>query len=162
MNETNNENDLMVYEIGYHLLPTIDEPDVPSQSLKVKSIIEENGGAIISEEMPKMIVLAYDISKNIDSKKHKFKKAYFGWVKFEIDPSLVSNIKSNIETLGSVLRFIIIKTVRENTLHVPKVPMFKKESNDHEENDEEMVEKTKVSEEEIDKSIDELVTDQTL
>ena len=156
MNDKNNEEDNLIYEIGYHLLPSIDESEIPVQSLKIKSIVEENEGVIISEGMPKMTILSYDISKNIDSKKHKFNKAYFGWVKFELNPSQISGIKSKMEGLTNVLRFIIVKTVKEDTMHTPKIPMFKKENN-KEEKTEEHIEKTKASEEEIDKSIDQLV-----
>ncbi|MFH0804337.1 MAG: 30S ribosomal protein S6 [Candidatus Zambryskibacteria bacterium] len=161
MDEINNENDSLIYEVGFHLLPTVDESDVLAQSLNIKSIIEESGGTIISEDVPKMTVLAYDISKSVNSKKQKFNKAYFGWVKFEIGPSKIAEIKTKIENIMDVLRFLIIKTVRENTIHTPKIPMFKKESI-REGKSEEQVEKPKVSEEEIDKSIDELVIDQTL
>jgi ribosomal protein S6 len=162
MNEIKDENDNLIYEIGYHLLPTIDESEVPTEVSKIKSIIEENGGVIVSEEMPKMVVLAYDISKAINIKRQKFNKAYFGWVKFEADPAKVADIKNKVENIQNVLRFLIIKTVKENTIHVPKIPMFRKENNNKEEKQEERVEKTKASEAEIDKSIDELVVDQTL
>jgi ribosomal protein S6 len=160
MNETNSENDNLIYEVGFHLLPTIDESSVPAEASNIKSIIEENGGMVISEDLPKMIVLAYDIAKSINSKKHKFNKAYFGWIKFEIDPAKITDIKNKIESNQNVLRFLIIKTVRENTIHTPKIPMFKKENNKEEK--EEYIEKPKVSEAELDKSIDELVTDQIL
>jgi len=157
MNEIEKENDSLIYEIGYHLLPNIDEPEIPIQSLKVKSIIEESGGVIISEGMPKMTILSYEISKSIDSKKYKFNKAYFGWVKFELDSSKISDIKSKIENLASILRFLIVKTVREDTMHTPKIPMFKKESSVKEEKTEEHAERPKATEAEIDKSIEELV-----
>lgn len=157
MNEKNTEEDNLIYEIGYHLLPNIDESEVPVQSLKIKSTIEENEGVVISEGMPKMTILSYDISKDIDSKKHKFNKAYFGWVKFETDPSRVGDIKSKVESLANVLRFIIVKTVREETMHTPKIPMFKKENISKEEKTEEHMGKTKASEAEIDKSIDQLI-----
>jgi ribosomal protein S6 len=157
LNQFMNENDNLIYEIGYHILPNIDESQVPVQSLKIKSIVEENEGVIISEGMPKMVILSYDISKTIDSKKQRFNKAYFGWVKFEADPSQISNIKSKIESLADVLRFIIVKTVKEDTMHTPKIPMFKKENSNKEEKGTEHVEKVKASEEEIDKSIDQLI-----
>ena len=135
-----------------------------AQSLQIKSIVEENEGVIVSEGMPKMTILAYDISKDIDSKKQKFNRAYFGWIKFEIEASKITLIKNKIESLQNVLRFLIIKTVRENTMHTPKIPMFKKDlsTSSGQEKGEEHTEKPKVSEAEIDKSIDELVINQTL
>jgi ribosomal protein S6 len=159
MNEKDNDN--LVYEVGFHLLPNIDESNVPVEALNIKSIVEENGGVIISEEMPKMTALSYDISKVIDTKRQKFSKAYFGWVKFEMDPSKILNVKTKVENLTNVLRSIIVKTVKEDTMHVHKIPMFRKE-NPKEEKGEDIVEKPKVSEAELDKSIDELVIDQVL
>jgi len=108
-----------------------------------------------------MLSLSYDISKSVDSKKQKFNKAYFGSIKFEVEPEKVLLIKNKIENLQNVLRFLIVKTVKENTMHTPKNPMFKKESI-KEEKTVEHIEKPKVSEAEIDKSIDNLVIDQTL
>lgn len=169
MNENKDEIEVLVYELGYHLLPTIDEADVLTSVAKIKSLIDEREGNIISEEMPKLISLAYDISKSVNTKKLKFGKAYFGWVKFEMDPAKILDLKNKIESLSEILRMIVIKTVKENTIHTPKIPMFKKEnregamitSKDFSASPEE-IEKTEISEEEIDKSIDELVNKQTL
>ncbi|MFA6269603.1 MAG: 30S ribosomal protein S6 [Candidatus Paceibacterota bacterium] len=161
MNEKNEENDNLVYEVAYHFLPTVEESEILTEASKIKSIIEENEGLIISEEVPKLLVLAYDISKNINSKGQKFSKAYFGWVKFEVEPVKVLDIKNKIESLPNVLRSLIVKTVKENTMSVSKIPTYKKET-PKEEKGEEYVEKPKATEAELDKSIDELVTDQTL
>src|SRR3989344_420825 len=88
-----NENDNLIYEISYHLLPNVEESEILVQSLQIKSIVEENEGVVVSEGGPKIVVLAYDISKIIDSKKQKFNKAYFGGVKFEADPSQISKAR---------------------------------------------------------------------
>jgi hypothetical protein len=53
---------------------------------------------------------------------------------------------------------LIIRTVKENTMHTPKIPMFKKDSSTSlGQKIEGEIEKPKASEAEIDKSIDELV-----
>lgn len=156
MNEKNKENESVVYEVGFHLLPNIEESGVLAEFAKIKSLVEENGGSIIGEEVPKMINLAYDLSKVIGTKKQNFSKAYFGWIKFEAEATNITDIKSKIESLPNMLRFLIVKTVKENTMHTPKIPMFKKD-NLREEKEEEKVEKPKASAEEIDKSIDELL-----
>ena len=129
MNENKDEIEVLVYEVGYHLVPTIDESDVLVHSSKIKSLIEEKGGVIISEEMPKSMALAYEISKSVNTKRQKFNKAYFGWVKFEMDPAQVLDLKNKIESLSEVLRLLVIKTVKENTIHTPKIPMFRRENN---------------------------------
>lgn len=160
---TKDADDVKIYELGYHVLPTVAEENVAEEVGKIHSFISENDGNIISEGMPTKHQLSYEIKKRIETKYVKFNKAYFGWVKFEITPALVGKIKEKMTSDENILRFIIINTVKENTMHVFKSPMMSKD---------EMVRvpkdlpaqavKTEISEEEIDKSIDELVINQTL
>lgn len=154
--DTKDFGDSQIYEIGYHLLPTVAEENIPSEVSKIHSVISEMGGSIISEGAPQVRQLAYDIAKKIDNKNLNFNKAYFGWIKFEMEKSIVSGFVSKLESFPEVLRFLVVKTVKENTMHSPKMPIFKKEGSREAEADSQ--EKTPVSEEEIDKSIDELVT----
>lgn len=150
--------DIQIYETGFHLLETVSEDQVQAEVSKIHAAISENGGVIISEGAPSLRQLAYTISKKVGTKSLKFNKAYFGWLKFEVDREKILTIKDKIESMPNVLRFIIIKTVRENTMHTPKIPTFKKESTT-EESEEKPAEKEKApaSEAEIDKSIDELI-----
>ncbi|MEK7635132.1 MAG: 30S ribosomal protein S6 [Patescibacteria group bacterium] len=151
--------DVQVYEVGFHILPTVPEEKLPELVLKIKDSITQNGGEIISDDFPKMRVLAYEIKKRVETKYSTFNKAYFGWVKFEILPVFVAKLKTEMETNPDVLRFIIIKTVRENTMHSPKAPMVMKTGATEEVKIPEFVptEKVEISEADIDKSIDELL-----
>lgn len=155
--ETEEKNERLVYEISYHLIPTIDEAEVPAKASEIKSLVESQNGIIISEELPKPMVLAYEISKSVGGKKHDFNRAYFGWLKFEAEPDRIGAIKTKIENLEEVLRFLMIKTVRENIMHTPRIPMFRKENAPKEEKAEGEADKPKASEAEMDKSIDELL-----
>lgn len=148
----------MVYEVGYHILPTVPEEEVAKEVSEIRTLIVNLEGNIISEGVPALKPLAYDIAKKIETKVVKFNKAYFGWVKFEMDPGSVLNLKNKIEALPNILRFLIIKTVKENTLHTPKIPTFRKESEVSEAAAVvEAAPKAPASEAEIDKSIDDLV-----
>ena len=147
--------DNQIYELGYHILPSVSEEDTSHEVSQIHSLISEYGGHIISEGTPVMRQLSYEIAKKVETKSLKFNKAYFGWVKFDIDRSQIINLKNKTEIFPNILRCIIIKTVKENTMHAPKIPMFKKENK--EEVPLEIVEKIPTSEAEIDKSIDELV-----
>lgn len=149
--------EVKVYEIGFHITPNVAEEDVERELSPIHDIISELGGSVISEGAPVMRPLSYEIAKKIENKTFKFSKAYFGWVKFEIDSSKTSNITSKLEVLPNILRFILVKTVRENTIHTPKIPMFKKDSVKDAETPTETSDKPQVSEEELDKSIDDLV-----
>jgi ribosomal protein S6 len=156
MNEDKVLDDLQVYEVGYHLLPTVSEAELPVEVSKIQSSISERNGAIISEGFPQLRQLAYEIKKAVDTKYHSYSKAYFGWIKFEIDRSQIGEIENLLQADQNVLRFIVVKTVRENTLYAPKAPVHRKDYQ-KEELPKESAEKPEISEEEIDKSIDELV-----
>lgn len=156
--EENNENDRLVYEVGYHILPTIEESAVVEEAEKIKSAVVEKGGSVISEETPKIMNLAYDISKSVNAKRQNYGKAYFGWIKFEAEPGVLADIKDQIDAMGSILRFIIVKTVKADTMRSQRAPFFKKENN-KDKNEEDNDEAIEISEEEIDKSIDELLVE---
>lgn len=133
-----------VYELGFHLLPTVAEEKVGDEISAILTEIEK-GGEIIQEEYPKLKDLAYSISKYIETKKTRFDKAYFGWIKFEGPTELAESLKKVCDNHANVLRYLIIKTVRENTLVKPK------EEKKEEEKGKEF------SKKDVDKSIDELV-----
>ena len=105
-----------VYEVGYLLSSGIAEEAVPGEAVILKEIIENHGGKVLSEDWPKMRRLAYPILKIYAGKKTIFENAYFGWVKFEGPNTFINKIKSELEKNANVIRFIIIKTVAENTL----------------------------------------------
>lgn len=150
--------DIQIYELGYHLLPTVPEEKILEEVAQIHAVISESKGSVIGEGAPVLKNLAYDMGKRIETKSLNFSKAYFGWIKFETERSGIENIQKKVEVLPSVLRFLIVKTVRENTMHTPKIPVFKKEVEASGVPKEIMsAEKSEASEAEIDKSIDELV-----
>ncbi len=105
-----------VYELGIHILPTLSEADVLVEFSKIKSNIEKLEGEIISESEPRMFKLAYEIPKTIKAQKRWYETAYFGWVKFELDASKLAVFDKFVKELENTLRYIIVKTVKENTL----------------------------------------------
>jgi ribosomal protein S6 len=111
---------IRVYELGFHFVPTLSEDEVVVQFSHLKSLIEKKGGTFISEEIPQMIKLAYEISKTVKAQKKRYTSAYFGWVKFDIDPSELASIEKDVKAFEPILRYILITTVRENTLVVDK------------------------------------------
>lgn len=115
--EENNKNteDSRVYEVGYLLVPTLKEEEIPTIFGNLKELITSLEGEEISNEMPKIITLAYSMSKMIQNVRNKFDSAYFGWTKFFMDPEKVMELKKKLELDPNVLRFLIIKTVKENT-----------------------------------------------
>ena len=115
-NEIKEEANSRVYELGYLLVPTIAELDVPTTYGNLKELIASMGGVVISDEMPKMMPLAYSMVKVVANVRSKFNTAYFGWVKFTMDTSAVLDLKKKLDLDPNVIRFLILKTVKENTI----------------------------------------------
>ncbi len=158
--------DVQVYEVGFHLLSTVPEEKLGEIVSNIQGLITKNGGSIISEEFPKMRTLAYEIKKKIDIKYMTFNKAYFGWVKFETTPTLVGKIDESMESNKDILRHIVVKTVKENTMEAFKASVLNKESKEEKRSiptvEKPSVEKVEVSKEELDKSIDDLIIETRL
>jgi ribosomal protein S6 len=147
-----------VYELGYLLVPTMSGEDIPVAYGNLKDLVVNLGGEIISDEMPKMMNLAYTMAKITQNIRNKFDTAYFGWVKFEINPDKVLELKKKLDIDPNFIRFLILKTVRENTIAAKrfihkdsrrKMPTIKKEGEN-----ETIV---PINKEEIDKEIDAMV-----
>ena len=150
---------MQVYELGFHIVPTIAEEKVANVFGDIKSLLEKNGAVFISEEYPKMRPLAYTMFKNEAGKNEKFNFAYFGWVKYELPKEATAEVKEKLEKNKEILRFLVIKTVRENTLYGHKLAR-----KDGEKAEAPVVgvipeEVVMASDEEIDKTIEELVVE---
>jgi len=107
---------LTVYEIGYLLIPSITDEKVGGEADGIRIILTDSGASIISDENPHLETLSYSMrKKNVSGSYEKYDRAYFGWIKFEVDSLKVEDIKKSIEIKPSVLRSLLITTVRENT-----------------------------------------------
>jgi ribosomal protein S6 len=156
-----NKKDNKVYEISYLISSNVPEEKVSIEADQVRQIVVGGSSSIIAEEAPKRTELAYTIRKktgqgNYDS--HNF--AYFGWVKFEANPSDILAIKKKVELVPSIIRMLMITTVRENTYLGKRATTGLSRNILLEEKVEDKVEAKEVapvSQEEMDKSIDEMV-----
>lgn len=104
-----------IYEIGYHVVSTVSEEELPARVSAIKEVIKKENGVLIMEDAPSKISLAYPMSKMKEGKKSIFESAYFGWLKFEMEQGNIGNIKQSLDENSDILRFLIIKTVREDT-----------------------------------------------
>ena len=153
-----NNKEVQIYEVGYLLVPIISEEEVSYLCANLKEIITTEEGKIFIDEIPKMINLAYEMSKVVQNVKNKYNTAYFGWIKFEMNKENILNLKKKLDLDRMILRFLILKTVKENTIaskrfghreiYRKRTPLYKKE--------EENV-SVEINKEEIDKEIDALV-----
>jgi ribosomal protein S6 len=145
-----------IYEVGYILLPTLGDENVPVEYGNLKELIASLGGEVIADDMPRITPLAYTMVKVIQNIRNKFDTGYFGWVKFSMEPSKVLELKKKLDLNTKVLRHLIMKTVKENTIAAKRyvhrdtrrAPSAKKEGD---------TEALPINKEEIDKEIDALI-----
>lgn len=146
-----------VYEIGYLIASSIPEEKIPGEADAIKKIIVDSGASVISEEAPVHQQLSYTMRKKMISGVYeKYDTAYFGWIKFEVGSDKIESIKNKIEVIPSVLRMLLISTVKENTYLGKRIgTLVSKDSSG--EVVEETIDEVPVSIEEMDKSIDAIV-----
>ncbi|MEO8638053.1 MAG: 30S ribosomal protein S6 [Candidatus Taylorbacteria bacterium] len=161
MEEENTEGRTQVYELGYHITPSLQESDLPQEVSGLKSLIEEHKGIVISEELPKKRPLAYAISKVEGGVKHLWSESYFGWVKFEVSPEEIVAVEEGVKKNLHILRYLLIKTVKENTLYGLKIAQSAKMQGGIERREKSPAvrpkDAPKMSPEEMDKTIEELI-----
>lgn len=144
-----------VYEVGYIMVPTIAEESLGEEVTLFKDMFTEKGAVFISDEYPKLIELAYEMSRSINNKKQKFTTGYFGWVKFECSTTDAKVIKDILDKNEKLVRYLMIKTVRENTMSVKRA--YGKQDGPRRRPVQKTEEVEKINEETIDKEIDALV-----
>ena len=151
-----------VYEVGYLLVPTIEEDQLQVVYGNLKGLVSSFGGKEISDDMPKMMEIAYPMVKVVQNVRSKFNTAYFGWMKFFMDAEKVNELKKKLDLDPNIIRHLIIKTVKENTLATKRFvnrdgarrkPMFTKKEGENSE------EATPINKEEVDKEIEKMVAE---
>ncbi len=115
---------IKVYEISYVLLSSIPQEKVADEVTALKAILAKSGATIVAEENPEMTPLAYTMVKKIHGSNHRFDEGYFGWVKFELPSNAIASVKKAFDTAESVLRYLLLITVKENTYLGKRAPAY--------------------------------------
>lgn len=160
MSKTNEMEGLKVYELGMQIVSDIDADSAQAVFADLKKAVEKKG-TVISEEVPKLRELAYTMEKHLHGKNVRYSTAYFAWVKFETNPEEIANLDDVVKANTKILRYIIVKTVKENTLHghkfaAPGKHEYKKDVAKEVAPDAEIA---PVDDVEVEKAIDEMVTE---
>ncbi len=102
-----------VYEIGYHLLPTLSEEEVTARVADIMDLLKKENAAFVGDRFPAKISLAYAIAKRVNGKLTNFDSAYFGWVAFEVPREAAARLKIALDADPSILRSLIVVTDRD-------------------------------------------------
>jgi ribosomal protein S6 len=103
------ERELNSYELAFHVLPTIAEGEVKTVFDTIKATITKLGGTLGVEEAPARFDLAYDIVQYLEGKNRKFSSAYFGWVRFEMEPAKIAELTEMVEGSKELLRHLLTR-----------------------------------------------------
>lgn len=120
--------DSRVYEISFVFDNKLDEETALKKADAFKQSIATLGGSFISEEAPYMRELAYEMVRVQNNINVRFNEGYFGWIKFELDADKVKTFEKAIKLDEQVVRYLVVKTVRENTVFTKRAPVIKVES----------------------------------
>jgi len=105
-----------VYELGYHMVPTLTEEELQKEVDSLRGAISELKGTFVSESEPALIELAYTMVIGEGGKNTRYDTAYFGWIKFDLEPVHLAHLQDEvIADNKNILRHLLIKTVAEDT-----------------------------------------------
>jgi len=110
--ESNNE--IKVYEIGYLVLPSIAEDKLGEVVAKIRGAVEKAGGTTLDGEDPFKQELAYTMTKTIGASRYVVSEAYMGWMKFEGEAAVAVEVKTALDKVDELLRFLLVKAPRES------------------------------------------------
>ena len=156
-NVTPKEKGNPVYEVGFHIVPTVGEEGVGAVVESIRKILGD--AEIISESFPRKISLAYQVERATQGKREKYTESYFGYIKFATTRDALPAIYTALGALNPILRFLIVETVREDIAAAPRRAVFtsdRLEGKTIEKPATEAEKPTEVSDAELDKSIEAL------
>ena len=104
-----------VYEIGYHISPSVKEENLEKVVSGVRSTIEGAGGSFIAEGAPALTRLSYPLTSREGGKTVEYDRGYFGWIKFEAGVDAAEALEQSLKASAQIMRFIVFTTVREDT-----------------------------------------------
>jgi len=128
INENETTVDNRIYEISFIFDNKLDEETALTKSNALKQSIATLGGSFISEEAPYMRELAYEMIRVVNNVNIRFNEGYFGWIKFELSGDKVKEFEKAIKLDEEVVRYLVVATVRENTVFTKRAPVIKVES----------------------------------
>jgi ribosomal protein S6 len=106
---------IRIYEVGYHIVPTVKEEEIDSVVSRIRTIIERAGGSFISEGAPVQMKLSYPMTVRENERHTEYDHSYFGWIKFEAPVEVARALDTALKADKEILRSIVFRTVREET-----------------------------------------------
>jgi ribosomal protein S6 len=119
------ESGARVYELGYHIIPTVKEESIEEVVASIRTVIEKAGGSFIAEGAPVSMKLSYAMVAREGDKNVEYDRSFFGWIKFEAPVAVTEILNEALKADRNILRFIVFRTVREETRARMKIPTLR-------------------------------------
>jgi ribosomal protein S6 len=152
----------IAYELGYHLVPSLGEDDLALRVTDLQKAIADLGGSILSEGEPQTYSLSYTMHKMRGGKWDRYDTSFFGWIRFELQAGKLAELTDMLEHNEHLIRHLLIKLnpialmpEPERKPYVPQGEVVTEPKQLEKKQDKE--EKGEVSEEELDKQIEQLI-----
>jgi ribosomal protein S6 len=116
---------MRVYEIGYHIIPTVKEDALEPIVSVIRATIEKYNGSFIAEGTPALMRLAYPMDHRENDKNVEYDRAFFGWIKFEAMPAVTQALDEALKAQTDILRYMVFRTVREDIRRQIKAPVLR-------------------------------------
>ena len=142
MKEIETEIDSRVYETAILIIDSMTESQALDKYNAIKQSIADLGASFISEELPYLRELSYEMVRVIKNQNVRFDHGYFAWIKYSLSPERVISINKKLALDEEIIRYVSVKTVAENTTYTKPNPVVRAESlinNDDEVNTPEQV-----------------------
>ncbi len=126
--EIETEIDSRVYETALLMVDSVSEDEALDKYNTIKQSIADLGASFISEELPYLRGLSYEMVRVIKNQNVRFNQAYFTWVKYNIDPARVIELNKKLALDEEIIRYMTVSTVAENTTYTKPNPVIKAET----------------------------------
>lgn len=154
----------LIYEVGFHIVPTVEESKIGDVVQKIRAVLDSAKAEVIGEQFPAKMTLAYTIERSTTGKREKYNDAYFGWMKFAVEErDGTAALEAVLRGTHEVLRYLLVQS------SIPEVAAPRRAVFSSNRLEGETIKKPAapeeggvVSEAELDKSIDALVTEEKI
>ena len=153
----------VLYELGYHLVPSLGEDDLALRVADLQKKITALGGKIHSEGAPQSFTLAYTMHKLRGGKWDRYDTSFFGWTRFEASTESIPALKEELDHNEYFVRYLLTRidpdALLPQKVYKPKIDLKEVETKPKQLEKKQTTDepKAEVSEEELDKQIEELI-----
>jgi ribosomal protein S6 len=107
-NQTQTNERVRRYEVGYLVAPTIPEKEVEGLADDIADTVADHGD-VLATQVPETQELAYTMEATTSAGEREFDRGQFGWVQFAVTPDVLDDIEDAFDAVDDIMRHLLIK-----------------------------------------------------